>query len=213
MQVQCLSNGQCLTLDAAAMLGAGGEALVYTISQDSALVAKVYRTPDKVQARKLAVMVTNPPDDPMGSHGHISIAWPVSLLSTVDGQQVIGFLMPRVTGRRPLIACYNPAIRRQQWPLFNADFRSAKSTHIPPDKPQCFSRTMDIFCEVIFCPIGLIVTPLLRGHHLSIASRGAPELPGRHVQWLCAMAKGNRENTSQCRLRVPVTPARTFALL
>jgi DNA-binding helix-hairpin-helix protein with protein kinase domain len=80
MQVQCLSNRQRLTLDAAAMLGAGGEALVYTIPQDSALVAKVYRTPDKVQARKLAVMVTNPPDDPMGSHGHISIAWPVSLL-------------------------------------------------------------------------------------------------------------------------------------
>lgn len=119
MQVQCLSNGQRLTLDAAAMLGAGGEALVYTIPQDSALVAKVYRKPDQVQARKLAVMVTNPPADPMGSHGHISIAWPVSLLSTVDGQQVIGFLMPRVTGMRPLVACYNPAIRRQQWPLFN----------------------------------------------------------------------------------------------
>jgi serine/threonine protein kinase len=119
MQVQCLSNGQRLTLDAAAMLGAGGEALVYTIPQDRSLVAKVYRTPDKVPARKLAVMVTNPPADPMGSHGHISIAWPVSLLATVDGQQVIGFLMPRVTGRHPLIACYNPAIRRQQWPLFN----------------------------------------------------------------------------------------------
>jgi DNA-binding helix-hairpin-helix protein with protein kinase domain len=119
MQVQCLSNGQRLTLDTAAILGAGGEALVYTILQDSSLVAKVYRTPDKVQARKLAVMVTNPPEDPMGSHGHISIVWPVSLLSTVDEQQVIGFLMPRVTGMHPLIACYNPAIRRQQWPLFN----------------------------------------------------------------------------------------------
>ena len=48
-------------------------------------------------------------------------------------------------------------------PSFIADFRSAKSTHIPPDKPQCFSRTIDIFCEAIFCPIGLLVTPLLRG--------------------------------------------------
>jgi DNA-binding helix-hairpin-helix protein with protein kinase domain len=43
----------------------------------------------------------------------------VSLLATVDGQQVVGFLMPRVTGMRPLLACYNPAIRRQEWPLFN----------------------------------------------------------------------------------------------
>src|SRR5262249_10394287 len=75
-------------------------------------------------------------------------------------------------------------------PEFSTDFRSAKSTHIPPDKPQCFSRTIDIVCEVIFCPIGLLVNALLRGHHLFIASRGAPELPGRHVQWLSAMAQG-----------------------
>jgi DNA-binding helix-hairpin-helix protein with protein kinase domain len=120
MQVQCLSNGQRLTLAPALTLGAGGEARIYTVPQHSSLVAKVYRTPDKVQARKLAVMIANPPDDPMGAHGHISIAWPVDLLSTVDAQrQVIGYFMPRVTGMRPLIACYNPSTRRQQWPLFN----------------------------------------------------------------------------------------------
>jgi hypothetical protein len=120
MQVQSLANGQRLTLDPTATLGAGGEAYIYTLPQDSSLVAKVYRTPDKVPARKLAVMITHPPADPMMEQGHISLAWPVALLSAVDGrQQVIGFLMPRVTGMRPLIACYNPARRRQQWPLFN----------------------------------------------------------------------------------------------
>jgi DNA-binding helix-hairpin-helix protein with protein kinase domain len=104
MQVQSLANGQRLTLDPTATLGAGGEAYIYTLPQDSSLVAKVYRTPDKVPARKLAVMITHPPADPMLAQGHISLAWPVALLSAVDGrQQVIGFLMPRVTGMRPLI--------------------------------------------------------------------------------------------------------------
>lgn len=119
MQVQRLSNGQHLTLDPASTLGAGGEAWVYTVLQDSSLVAKVYRMPDKVQAQKLTVMMTHPPDDPMVAHGHISIAWPMDLLCTENLQrQIIGFLMPRVTGMSPLIACYNPSTRRQQWPSF-----------------------------------------------------------------------------------------------
>ena len=33
---------------------------------------------------------------------------------------------------------------------FDADFRGAKSTHIPHGKPQRFSRNMDAFCAVIF---------------------------------------------------------------
>jgi hypothetical protein len=55
----------------------------------------------------------------MVAHGHTSLAWPVALLSTEESRQhVIGFLMPRVRGMRPLMAGYNPALRRQQWPLF-----------------------------------------------------------------------------------------------
>ena len=119
MQVHCLSNGHSLTLDTTTTLGAGGEARIYPLVQNSSLVAKVYRRPNPVQARKLAVMMTHPPEDPMVVHGHTSIAWPVALLSTRESRrQVIGFLMPRVTGMRPLMVCYNPALRRQQWPLF-----------------------------------------------------------------------------------------------
>ena len=44
-----------------------------------------------------------------------------------------------------------------------------------------FSRNVDAFCEVIFHPIGPKATPLLRGHHRIIASRGLAELPGRRV--------------------------------
>src|SRR3989441_9372448 len=54
-----------------------------------------------------------------------------------------------------------------------------------------FSRNMNALCEVIFRPISPRATPLLRGHHLIIASRGLAELPGRHVQWLSVMARGN----------------------
>src|SRR2546425_6087536 len=44
-----------------------------------------------------------------------------------------------------------------------------------------FSRNMNALCEVIFRPISPRATPLLRGHHLIIASRGLAELPGRRV--------------------------------
>src|SRR6266568_6093586 len=79
---------------------------------------------------------------------------------------------------------------------FNADFHGAKSTHIPHRQPHRFSRDVDAFCEVIFHFIGPKATPLLRGHHRTIASRGLAELPGRRVQWLSAMPRGNGENTS-----------------
>jgi hypothetical protein len=87
--------------------------------------------------------------------------------------------------------------------FLNADFRGAKSTHIPRGKAQCYSTNMDTFCEVIFRPIGSRVTPLLRGHHLFIGSQGLAELPSRHVQWL-RNGQGNGKNTSQWSFRVPV---------
>src|SRR6266568_2413724 len=94
-----------------------------------------------------------------------------------------------------------------------ADFHGAKSTHIPHRQPHRFSRDVDAFCEVIFHFIGPKATPLLRGHHRTIASRGLAELPGRRVQWLSAMPRGNGENTSHWTFRVPGTPSRTCAPL
>ncbi len=96
---------------------------------------------------------------------------------------------------------------------FIADFRSAKLTHIPHRQPHRFSRHVDPLCEVIFHPIGPRATPFLRGYHLITASRGLAELPGRRVQWLYGMPRGNRENTSHGSFRVPGTPLRIFAPL
>lgn len=118
MRVARESNGQILVLDPSAELGAGGEARIYAAPAN--LAAKIYHRPDEAQARKLAIMVAHPPRDPMLSRGHSSIAWPVDRLREVGGGgRVVGFLMPRVRGLRPLVEFYNPKLRRQNCPFFD----------------------------------------------------------------------------------------------
>src|SRR5262249_22846364 len=56
-----------------------------------------------------------------------------------------------------------------------------------------FSRKKDAFCEGIFRLISPGVTPVLRRHHLIIASRNLTELPDMRVQWLSAMIRGNEK--------------------
>jgi hypothetical protein len=110
----------------------------------------------------------------------------------------------------------NRLVERVSWTMvqeFIADFRSTKLTHIPHRQLHRFSRNLDALCEVIFHLIGPRATPFVRGHHLIIASKGLAELPGRRVQWLYAMPRGNRENTSHWSFRVPGTPSRIFAPL
>lgn len=98
--------------------GFGGEASIYALPWSASLVAKVYHHPDPTRARKLMTMIANPPKDPMAAHGHTSIAWPLDLLSKRD-REVVGFLMPRVSGTRALIDLYNPKTRREQCPMFD----------------------------------------------------------------------------------------------
>jgi DNA-binding helix-hairpin-helix protein with protein kinase domain len=124
MQVlRCLPNQKISHLNLSASLGRGGEACIYTVPTDANLVAKVYHKPMAPQARKLEVMLAHPPENPTASLGHISIAWPVELLrSPNENGQVIGFLMPRIRGMRPIIDFYNPRTRRQHCPLFNYQY-------------------------------------------------------------------------------------------
>jgi len=118
MILQRHSNRQSITIDF--LLGTGGEARIYALSGEPSLVAKIYHKPSAEKSRKLSIMLANPPDDPMSVHRLASIAWPVDLLiTTTNTKQVIGFLMPRMTGMRSLISFYNPGIRRRQNPLFN----------------------------------------------------------------------------------------------
>ena len=114
------SNNERVLVPDAAALGVGGEARVYAVPPDNRFAAKIYHHPAESQARKLTAMLANPPDDPMAAQEHISIAWPVDLLRKMYGDQgFAGFLMPRVSGMRPLFNVYNPVTRRQECPLFN----------------------------------------------------------------------------------------------
>jgi DNA-binding helix-hairpin-helix protein with protein kinase domain len=119
--LRCLTQPEIIHLSVS--LGRGGEACIYAVPSDGDLVAKVYHKPTATHAQKLQAMLANPPENPTASLGHISIAWPQELLKTTDGSnQVIGFLMPRIRGMRPIIDFYNPRTRRQHCPLFNYQY-------------------------------------------------------------------------------------------
>lgn len=124
MQVlRCLSNQKISNINLTVSLGRGGEACIYTLPNDASSVAKIYHKPTPAQARKLEVMIAHPPENPTASLGHISIAWPIELLRTADGSDsILGFLMPRIRGMRPIIDFYNPRTRRQHCPLFNYQY-------------------------------------------------------------------------------------------
>jgi hypothetical protein len=102
-----------LELDPALEIGAGGEAVVYHVPGDAALVAKIYHDPAIERARKLAVMVANPPAMPEGT----SIAWPLDVL--IHGGGFAGFVMPFAEGPR-VFEFYNPVTRRSTAPGFHA---------------------------------------------------------------------------------------------
>jgi WD40 repeat protein len=104
----------------AAPLGTGGEANVYAIPGQSAIVAKVYHKPTAEHAEKLQAMLAAPPDDPMAKSGHASIAWPSARLVRGDEDgRFAGFLMPRIDQARHLNEYYIPKSRQQQCPLFH----------------------------------------------------------------------------------------------
>ncbi|MEM7726902.1 MAG: tetratricopeptide repeat protein [Cyanobacteria bacterium P01_A01_bin.45] len=124
MQVlRCLPDKKRVAINLAVSLGRGGEACVYTVPNENDLVAKIYHKPTQEKADKLQVMLTHPPENPTASLGHISIAWPLEILRTSDGSdQIVGFLMPRIRGMRPVIDFYNPRTRRQNCPLFSYQY-------------------------------------------------------------------------------------------
>src|SRR5690242_14748038 len=118
MRLRRRSTGNIVGLESA--IATGGEARVYGVAGEDALLAKVYRKPTEVRASKLHAMVANPPTDPMAAQGHVSIAWPVDELETIDSaRSTVGFLMPRAEGTRRAIDFYNPMSRRRECPLFD----------------------------------------------------------------------------------------------
>ncbi len=92
-------------------LGKGGEGTVYEVPAHHNLVAKIYNAhhlPDAAKQAKLRFMATTG-DAQLLSYA----AWPRDTLHRSRNGAVIGFLMPRVSGRAELHELYSPAHRRQ----------------------------------------------------------------------------------------------------
>ncbi len=101
-------------------LGKGGEGAVYEVPANHHVVAKLYNThhtPDALKQAKLRFMATTA-DKELLSYA----AWPQETLHKTRNGPVVGFLMPKVSGRAPIHMLYSPAHRRQDYPQAAWDF-------------------------------------------------------------------------------------------
>ncbi len=118
-----LLTGEGARLTTRARLAEGGEGVLYAVETcdpvAGPLVAKIYHAPTADRARKLAAMVARPPENAVAVRPR-SLAWPIDLLCArrEDEARVVGFLMPRIEGRRPLADLLSPAARRRAFPSF-----------------------------------------------------------------------------------------------
>lgn len=99
-------------------LGRGGEGAVFEVPALSSQVAKVYHKPlDAKKQAKLKFMS-------VAAHSELLryCAWPRDTLHQSRGGPVVGFLMPKVSGRDPVHMVYSPAHRRQERPKAAWDF-------------------------------------------------------------------------------------------
>ncbi len=101
-------------------LGKGGEGSVYEIATSLDSVAKIYNKlhqPDTSKQAKLRFMATTGDTELLKY-----TAWPQDTLHETPNGPVVGFLMPKVSGRAPIHMLYNPAHRRQNYPQAAWDF-------------------------------------------------------------------------------------------
>lgn len=100
--------------------GKGGEGSVYEVPANHHWVAKLYNAhhqPDAPKQAKLRFMATTA-DEELLSYA----AWPQETLHKTPNGPVVGFLMPKVSGRAPIHMLYSPAHRRQDYPNKAWDF-------------------------------------------------------------------------------------------
>jgi DNA-binding helix-hairpin-helix protein with protein kinase domain len=103
-----------------APLASGGEGAVFTLAADPTRLAKLYhRPPDADKVAKLRHMAgaadagTGGVTPPLLTR---VAAWPTATLHDAPGGLMVGFLMPRFDGYRPLHTLYSPAHRRAAFP-------------------------------------------------------------------------------------------------
>ena len=104
------AHGQAFDLGSS--LATGGEGVVSTLIKDLTQLAKVYhQPPDALKVEKLRWMVQQA-DATLCRFA----AWPTATLHDTPGGPLVGFLMPRFDGHRPIHTLYSPAHRRSSFP-------------------------------------------------------------------------------------------------
>ncbi len=99
-------------------LGKGGEGSVFDVLNRGNQVAKLYhKAPAPKKQSKLSFMASN-----AGAQLLEYVAWPQETLHLSRGGPVVGFLMPKVSGKDPVHMVYSPAHRRQDYPRAAWDF-------------------------------------------------------------------------------------------
>ena len=113
-------------------IGRGNEGAVFEILGRPDFVAKIYHSPPKPdQAAKLRVMVG------MAEERLAKVAaWPTGTVHGTSGS-VVGFLMPKVGGHRPVFQLYGPKLRMKEFP--KADWRFL--IHAAANSARAFSTT------------------------------------------------------------------------
>jgi DNA-binding helix-hairpin-helix protein with protein kinase domain len=104
-----LTDGKGKRVQLANELGRGGEATVYNVRGRGDLVAKLYLPGREADGAKLAAMLALA-DPRLHSLG----AWPTDTLH--EAGKFVGFLMPKITGYRPLFDLYLPKLRLKAFP-------------------------------------------------------------------------------------------------
>lgn len=115
-----LVTGTGKTIEIGRELGKGGEGTVYEVPANHHWVAKLYNAhhqPDALKQAKLRFMAATA-DAELLSYA----AWPQETLHKTPNGPVVGFLMPKVSGRAPVHMLYSPAHRRQDYPQAAWDF-------------------------------------------------------------------------------------------
>ncbi len=113
-----LYTSKGMPVDIGRELGKGGEGSVFEVPSLSDQVAKLYhKAPDSNKQAKLSFMASTA-DAQLLNY----VAWPQDTLHPSRGGPVIGFLMPKVSGKDPIHMVYSPAHRRQDYPKAAWDF-------------------------------------------------------------------------------------------
>ena len=116
------------TIQLGPAVGRGGEAVVYSLADDPARIAKIYEpAPRPNYPAKLNWMLNNPPVDPTAALGHPSLAWPAALLYD-EGRHLAGYMMPYIKGTAPVLFVFNPRRRSEALAEFLASPRVCERT-------------------------------------------------------------------------------------